>query len=102
MTHTNFTYTTTVQRFPGKGGWWFIRVPDDVARQIVSHRDRMTGFRFVPIIVQIGGHRWNTSLLPLGRDAYFVPIKRQARKHIGDMMLDETVQVSLSVGRMSS
>lgn len=68
----------TVSRYPGVGGWYFVRVPDEMRAMIHASKKKI-GYGFVPIVATVGKTSWNTSLLP-GKGMYFIALKAEVRK----------------------
>ncbi|AMW03693.1 DUF1905 domain-containing protein [Gemmatimonas phototrophica] len=50
------TFTATLFRYPGKGGWTFVEVPDELAPP-VTH-----GWGRTPVTASMGGVSWETSV----------------------------------------
>ena len=79
-------FTSTLFRYPGKGGWTFAAVPDRLAPP-VTH-----GWGRTPVRASVDGHAWSTSVWrgKDGRTLLAVPKSVRGSKGHGD-----TVAVSL-------
>lgn len=64
--------------------WYFVGVPKEITDDIFSKVSlRGSGFRFLPITASLDGVTWETSLLPLGKQNYFIALKKDVRKKTG-------------------
>lgn len=76
MLDLEFTETAKVEKFPGKGGWTYVRVP-----KVYSEMGADRAVRgFIPIIAKVGQTKWKTSLLPFGDGTHFIALKANVRK----------------------
>lgn len=71
-----FSLTGTVELFPGKGGWHFVRVPQKYTEETKVYADR----GLVAIETTLGGTTWKSSLLPMGDGSTFIPLSAKVRK----------------------
>lgn len=81
------SFTSTLFRYPGPGGWHFAPVPDDFAPPVVLAWGRS------PVVATVDGHRWKTSVWrdrKSGRTLLAVPKRVRGPKGDGD-----SVDVSL-------
>ena len=80
----------------GPAPWHFITVPEEECDQLAATSALVTyGWGMIPVLAQIGGTRWKTSLFPKdGR--YIVPVKAWVRKAEG-LELGDVPTVRLSV-----
>ena len=82
----------------GPAPWFFVTVPGEVCAEIADEATSVSyGWGMIPVSVELGDTRWNTSLWPKdGR--YIVPVKSQVRRDEG---VDEgdLVSVRLSLSR---
>ncbi|MGL5892189.1 MAG: YdeI/OmpD-associated family protein [Bacteroidia bacterium] len=74
--------TFLLEKFDGKGGWTFIRIP---------HADKpKTPFGFQRIKGSIDNYEIKRlSLMPMGNDLYMLPVKAEIRKLIGKKAGDQ-------------
>jgi hypothetical protein len=93
MVTQEFKETGIVERFPGKGGWFFIKLPDFYTNLT---KGMAVGRSFVKIKAQIGSTSWNTSLLPLKGGIIFIAIKAEVRKK-EEIQLGDMVEISFSL-----
>lgn len=71
-----YTIKAVVKKFPGKGGWFYVPVP-----QIYTEMSRdMADRGLVPITVNLGESKWDTSLLPMGDGTHFIALNAKVRK----------------------
>jgi hypothetical protein len=74
-----------LEKFPGKGGWTFARIPD-------ISRDKKTSFGWRKVKGTIDGYEIKKyNLMPMGGGKLFLPVKAEIRKkikkHEGDTVL---------------
>lgn len=66
----------TLEKFPGKGGWTFARIPE-------VPQDKKSPFGWVKVHVIIDGYEIkNYRLMPMGDGALFLPVRADIRKKI--------------------
>lgn len=83
------SFRATVELFPGKGGWHYVRVP----QKLVKDLPVPPKWQFIKADVTINGYTWQTSLLPFGDGTQFLALKKTARDNTS-VKLDDTVTVS--------
>jgi len=66
----------TVELFPQKGGWYFIRIPLSVTEKMLYRADR----GLIPVNAEVGQTSWNTSLMPMGDGTHFIALNEKVRK----------------------
>ncbi|MFA7315320.1 MAG: DUF1905 domain-containing protein [Candidatus Paceibacterota bacterium] len=77
-----FAIKTTMWRWPGDNGWFFITLDKKLWSQIRSRYPR----GMVKIEAHLGKSMWHTSLLPHTQsESYLISIKSQVRKKEGIM-----------------
>jgi hypothetical protein len=65
-----------LERFPGKGGWTFARIPEIL-------QDKTKPFGWVKVRGSIDGYEIRKChLMPMGDDKLFLPVKAEIRKKI--------------------
>ena len=79
------------------GRWYFITIPDEQSVEIKAHAfGTPRGFGSVKVEASIGEITWRTSVFPLNRGGYLLPVKKEVRARAGLGAGDEvTVQVEL-------
>lgn len=95
-------------KFSGEIWFWrgpspfhFVSVPPEESEQLRAVAALVTyGWGVIPVVAQIGGTSWKTSLFPKD-DGYLVPIKVSVREAEG-LDLGDIIEVVLSVGDRSS
>ncbi len=87
-----FTLTETVEVFPQKGGWHFVRAPKKITEQTKTLADR----GLIAIVAMIGKSSWNTSLLPYGDGTHFIALPAKVRK-AEDIHSGDTISVSFQL-----
>ena len=80
------TFTATLWRMEGKGGWTFATVPEDKAPSVTAAWGR------TPVVATVDGHTWSTSVWRERSGRTLLPVPKAARqgKEHG-----QTVQVRL-------
>lgn len=79
------------------GRWYFVTVPEEKSAEIRAHAfgDRR-GFGSVRVEATIDGVTWRTSVFPLNKGGYLLPVKAQIRRETGIGAGDEvTVELEL-------
>ena len=66
----------TVEIFPQKGGWVYIRIPTKITKKLLHLADR----GLIPINATVGKTSWKTSLLPMGDGTHFIALNAKVRK----------------------
>jgi hypothetical protein len=91
-------FTALVWVYPGKGGWHFVTVPQDVSDNIAALFQGLSqGWGSYPATVTIGATRWQTSIFPDKASAtYLLPLKAQVRKKEG-IAEGDTVSILLEL-----
>lgn len=72
----NFTFTGTVQKFPGSGGWAYVAVPKKYTREL---KQRRRAWGMYPITGHIGETSWKTKLMMKKGGDLFVALKVAVR-----------------------
>ena len=92
--HETFSFNGTVEIFPQKGGWHFIRVPKSMTKKLLHKADRGV----IAITATVRESTWETSLLPMGDGTHFIALNAKIRKreHIEPGMRVEVVFQSRS------
>jgi translation initiation factor IF-1 len=70
-------FTATIEKTPGKGGWHYVRIPDNVR---VELRDMSGKSGNVPVLVTIGKSTWSSTTMSMGEQRWFVAVKADIRK----------------------
>jgi len=66
-----------LERFPGKGGWTYVRVPEII-------KDKSKPFGWVKVRGSIDGYEIRKyHLMPMGNGKLFLPVRAEIRKKIG-------------------
>ena len=87
------TFTATLVRHPGDGGWVFAPVPDEHAP------DSAGPFGRVPVIATVDGRTWPTSVWRDRRSGWLLPVpaRIRGRRDDGDVV---TVEVEVDHSRL--
>lgn len=77
-----FTFTAQLWEYPGKGAWFFVSVPTNLAEDIRDLTEgRRGGFGSVRVGAVINHSRWSTSLFPSTAEGTFIlPVKKAIRE----------------------
>src|SRR5215467_14168348 len=83
--HAQYAFMAPVWLYPGKGGWHFVTVPQDVSDDIGALFEGLSqGWGSYPATITIGATRWQTSIFPDKASAtYLLALKTQVRKKEG-------------------
>jgi hypothetical protein len=83
------TFTAPLEKFSGKGGWTFVRIP-----QSFSERLGMRGM--VPVLATVEGHVFERSLMPIGDGTHMIAMNKSMLKVIGKQLPDDvTVHIAV-------
>jgi Domain of unknown function (DUF1905) len=79
------------------GRWYFITVPEEQSDEIRAEAfGSPRGFGSVRVEATIGDVSWRTSVFPLNKGGYLLPVKAEVRRRAGIAAGDE-VTVSLEL-----
>ncbi|MDG1707876.1 MAG: DUF1905 domain-containing protein [Emcibacteraceae bacterium] len=106
MEELDFTITSAIYLYQGKGAWYFIRVEGEKAEQIKFFTDpkntgrKRRGWGSVKVKATVGETTWETSIFPSKeRGDYVLPVKAAVRK--AEKLLDGnqvTVRLVIKTG----
>jgi hypothetical protein len=79
------------------GRWYFITIPDEQSDEIRAQAfGTPRGFGSVRVEARVGEVTWRTSVFPLNRGGYLLPVKAEVRRKAGIGAGDEvTVELEL-------
>lgn len=83
-----FTVRGTVHTFPMEAAWYYIPIPTDKIPDVPRG-----GWGSVPVQATIGKTTWQTSIFPMKKDHYFIPLKKSVRTK-EDIFLGDTVTIT--------
>jgi len=79
------------------GRWYFITVPEEQSDEIRAHAlGGPRGFGSVKVEAAIGDVTWRTSVFPLNRGGYLLPVKKEVRCR-ADIAAGDEVTVTLEL-----
>jgi hypothetical protein len=79
------------------GRWYFITVPEEQSAEIKAHAfGSPRGFGSVRVEATIADVVWRTSVFPLNRGGYLLPIKAEVRRK-ADLAVGDEVSVALEL-----
>lgn len=79
------------------GRWYFITIPEEQSQEIRAHSVvGPRGFGAVRVEATVDEVKWRTSVFPLNRGGYLLPVKAEIRRKTGIAAGDE-VTVSLEL-----
>ena len=86
----SFTFTATLWRWTARretadpSAWCFVTVPPEVSDEVRARAGEPRGFGSVPVRVECGDSRWDTSVFPDSESGCFVlPVKKAVRQANG-------------------
>ncbi len=80
MTHA-FTFTDTLRRYPGGGGFFYIKVGKSIAQKLRdTYRLNHAGWASLRVEVRVGKTTWKTSIFWDKRVSYWLFLKAAVRK----------------------
>lgn len=71
-----FSFTRIVQKFPGRGGWVYVAVPQKYAKELKEQR---RAWGMYPIVARVGETSWKTKLMMKKGGDFFVALKALVR-----------------------
>lgn len=81
----DYVFSAKVEIFPQEGGWYYVRVPNDISDQLKHLANRGS----VPIEAKTGETVFKTSLMPYGDGTKFIALKAAVRKRESISLGDE-------------
>ena len=92
------TVTAALSLWIGESGsWHFVTIPVELSDEIRAHcLASMRGFKSARVEATIGDVTWQTSVFPMKSGGYFLPVKKDVRRHAGIGAGDE-VTVTLEL-----
>lgn len=95
----DFEFDAELWRYPGKGGWHFVTLPKDVARQIeFLAGSRKRGWRSEPVIARTGKTEWTTSIFPdKASESFLLPVKVEVRRE-EELTAGQVITIRLAMG----
>jgi len=93
------TFTSLLWIWKGEaaGRWYFVTVPEEQSDEIRAQAfGTPRGFGSVRVEVTIGDVTWRTSVFPLNKGGYVLPVKKEMRSRAGIGAGDDvTVELKL-------
>ncbi len=87
MHHATIPYEFTAQpwQYQGKGGWWFVSLPEDISKEIRENlKWQEEGWGRLKAKAQIGQSAWKTAIwFDTQHNTYLLPLKAPIRKKEG-------------------
>ncbi|WEX73847.1 DUF1905 domain-containing protein [Sinorhizobium numidicum] len=95
-----FEFDAELWLYPGKGGWDFVTLPKDIARQIKFLAEPKTrGWRSEPVIARAGNTEWTTSIFPdKASQSFLLPVKSGVRRK-ENLATGQSVRIELTLNR---
>lgn len=81
----DYIVTAKVELFPQEGGWYYIRVPNEISDQL----NHLANRGLIPIEAKTGETVFKTSLMPYGDGTKFIALKASLRKKESIALGDE-------------
>ena len=86
-----YTVRDKVRMFNMEAAWYFVLIPLHKVPNVPKR-----GWRSVPVMVTVGKTAWRTSIFPMKKDHYFIPLKKEVRKK-EDIEEGDTITVKYRV-----
>lgn len=86
-----FKVTGVIKKFPQKGGWTYIEIP-----QTYQNLGGRPKWGLVPATITLGKTTWKRSLLPLGDGTLFIALSEKVRK-AKNVSVGDTITISYKV-----
>lgn len=80
-----------VKIFNLEAAWFFIEIPKNKVPNVERR-----GWGSVPVMATVGKTTWRTSIFPMKKDHYFIPLKKQVRKK-EDIFEGDTITISYTL-----
>jgi Domain of unknown function (DUF1905) len=76
-----FTFTSPLWLYSGKGAWHFVTLPREAAEEIKFFNATAKGFMPIAVVASINSTIWKTSIFPDSKSgSYLLAIKAAVRK----------------------
>lgn len=98
MKQNEYLFKANVWLYPGRSGWYFVNVPQNISQEI-SHffADYKRGFGSLRVNVTIGQTHWTTSIFrDNASQTYLLPLKAEIRKK-EHLSVDDFISIELEV-----
>jgi hypothetical protein len=78
----NYSFTADVWQHAAPGGWYFVSLPEDMAKEIRENlKNEEEGWGRLKATAEIGSSRWETAIwFDTKKKTYFLPLKGEIRK----------------------
>ncbi|ASY65369.1 hypothetical protein SJ05684_b43870 (plasmid) [Sinorhizobium sojae CCBAU 05684] len=95
-----FDFEAELWLYPGKGGWHFVTLPQDIAVQIrFAAEPTKTGWGSQAVLARAGRTEWTTSIFPdKSSGSFLLPLKAEVRRK-ENLTTGQTVKVALMLTR---
>lgn len=87
----NCSFTGTVQKFTGSGGWVYVAIP---AKCTGALKRRRRSWGMHPVTAQVGNTSWKTTIMTMKGGNFFVALKAAVRSREG-IVVGDRITVSL-------
>ena len=86
-----YTFTAPLWKYAGKGGWYFVSLPEAFSREIRSNLQwQESGWGRMPATAEVSRRSWSTAIwYDTGRGTYLLPVKKDIRMGTGMAEGDE-------------
>lgn len=83
--------------YQGKAAWYFLTLPEDIARQVEFYVPKRNGFGSVRVEAKIRNIVWKTSIFPDKKSgSYFLPVKAAIRKEL-ELVAEQTIVTEITL-----
>ena len=92
-----FTSLVWIWKGEAAGRWYFVTVPEEQSAEVKAHAfGTPRGFGSVRVEARIGEVSWRTSVFPLNRGGYLLPLKADVRRKV-DIAAGDEITVTLEL-----
>jgi len=88
-----YTFQGKVEKFPGRGGWYFVVVPKKYTKELCEKRAAWGKY---PIAAQVANTTWKTKLMLKKGGDFFVALRADIRKKEG-IVVGNRLRVSFTI-----
>lgn len=77
-----------IEVFPQKGGWYFVRIPISITKEL----NHLANRGLIAVHAELGVSKWKTSLMPMGDGTHFLALNKKVMKQ-NSLTIEDEVEV---------